>query len=1028
MFLSNASIRRPVAMSCLIIGLTLLGINAYRKMGLELMPRMDLPFITIVTIYPGASPEQIETDIAKRIEDQVVTIDGLKHVNSACMENVCQTLLEFNLGVNVDIAATDVREKLDLIRADFPADVEDPKIMKFDINAMPIITLALTGDVSIDDLYDYADNTLRDRVTVISGVADVELIGGAEREVHIMLDRQKLAARGLSSMHVVQAIQQGIGTIPSGRIIDRATEYSVKLDAEFENIEDIAGLEIVNDNGQRCYIRDVGHVEMTTEELRQKASVDGRSCIAIRIVKKAEANAVRVVSRVRDAMAKLNRELPGGMELVWVDDDGRFIEATVKSAWINVGQGILLTAFVLFFFLYNFRSTLVVMITMPLTIVIGLFFMQFFDYTLNTSTLIAIGMSVGILVMNSIVVMEAIVKRIDLTGDVKESAHLGVGEVAVAVLASVGTNVVVLFPIAMMGSMIGVFMRPLALTMIIMTAVSLFVSFTLTPMLCSILLKPKKDNSSSLLAKMERGWNGIFDRILSGYRKVLVFNEKNRLVAILILLTVVFLFTHSLSLAKKAGFGFFTDPDKGQIAIKLEYPTRYGLKQTQLRVRHVEERVKDLPELKHVLTTIGKVEGVIGQSSEGVYLAQILLKFSERDERNLTIDDLQAKVRTRLADYPECIVTVSMPKIVGGLVSDIEFEISGDELNTLDQLAIKSQDFASQIDGFLDSDTSVRIGKPELRIRPRRAVLSDLGFPAIGLGVTLRANLEGLEAGVFKKGARNYDIVVELIEQEGKNQVQEFLFPGAPGHPLLLTNLAQVEERLAPIHITRKDKRRISKLLANIESKKPLGTAVDELSAAVDEKAGLPPGYEYFFAGTTEVMKEAQAEFAEAGIVAIILVILTLSAILESFKQPWLILVTLPLALIGVFWALAVAGESLSMFVLMGIVMMVGIVVNNAILIIDQFNTHIKEGIPRHKAMVTAASERFRPIVMITIAAALGMLPLAMGRGIGAEMRNGVGIASVGGILISGILTLIVMPILYDLSTPRSAKHQHNAI
>jgi HAE1 family hydrophobic/amphiphilic exporter-1 len=697
MFLSDASVRRPVAVSCLIIGLALLGFNAYRKMGVELMPRMDMPFITIVTIYPGASPEQIETDIAKRIEDQVVTIDGLKHVSSSCMENVCQTLLEFNLDVNVDIAATDVREKLDLIRADFPVDAEDPKIMKFDINAMPIITLALTGDVSIDELYDYADNTLRDRVTVISGVADVELIGGAEREVHVMLDRQKLAARGLSSMHVVQAIQQGIGTIPSGRIIDRGTEYSVKLDAEYENIEDIASLEIVNDNGQRCYIRDVGHVEMTTEEIRQNARVDGRSCIAIKIVKKAEANAVRVVNRVRDAMAKLNRELPGGMELVWVDDDGRFIEATVKSAWINVGQGIMLTAFVLFFFLYNFRSTLVVMITMPLTIVIGLFFMQFLNYTLNTSTLIAIGMSVGILVMNSIVVMEAIVKRIDLTGDVKESAHLGVGEVAVAVLASVGTNVVVLFPIAMMGSLIGVFMRPLALTMIIMTAVSLFISFTLTPMLCSILLKPRKDNSSSLLAKMERGWNGIFDRILSGYRKVLVFNEKNRLVAILILLTVVLVFVYSLSLAKKVGFGFFTDPDKGQIAIKLEYPTRYDLKQTQLRVQQVEEKIKDLPELRHVLTTIGKVEGIFGQASEGVYLAQILLKFSERDERELTIDALQAEVRKRLADYPECIVTVSLPKIIGGQASDIEFEISGDELDTLDQLALKSQELANQI-------------------------------------------------------------------------------------------------------------------------------------------------------------------------------------------------------------------------------------------------------------------------------------------------------------------------------------------
>ena len=1019
MFLSDASIRRPVAMSCLIIGLTLLGINASRKMGLKLMPRMDLPFITIVTIYPGASPEQIETDVAKRIEDQVVTIDGLKHVNSSCMENVCQTLLEFNLGVDVDIAATDVREKLDLIRAEFPADVEDPKILKFDINATPIITLALTGDVPIDELYDYADNTLRDRITVISGVADVELIGGAEREVHVMLDRNALAARGLSSMHIVKAIQVGIGTIPSGRVTDSGTEYSVKFDAEYENIGDIGDLEIINNGGQRCYIKDVGHVEMTTEELRQKATVDGRGCIAIKIIKKAEANAVRVVNRVRDAMAKLARELPGGMELVWVNDDGRFIEASVKSAWFNVGQGIMLTAFVLFFFLYNFRSTVVIAITMPLTIVIGLFFMQFFNYTLNTSTLIAIGMSVGILVTNSIVVMEAIVKRIDQTGNVKESARLGASEVAVAVLASVGTNVVVLFPIAMMGSLIGLFLKPLALTMIIMTAVSLFISFTLTPMLCSILLKPRKENVSSFLAKMESGWNSIFNRILNGYRKVLFFNEQNRPIAVSVLIVVVVLFSHSLSLTKKIGFGFFVDPDQSRIVIKLEYPTRYNLSQTEQRVGRVENKLKDLPELRNVLTTIGKVEGIIGQASEGVYLAQILLKFSERDERKLTIDALQAEVRSRLVDYPECIVTVSMPKIVGGQASDIEMEIAGEELNILDQLALKSKEFVDHTEGFMDSDTTVRVGKPELRIRPQRAVLADLGIPPTGFGFTLRVNLEGLEAGTFKKGARNYDIVVELAEEEGKDQVQEFLFPGAPGHPLLLTNLAKVEERLAPIQITRKDKRRISKLLANIESDMPLGTAVDELSRAMDERGNLPSGYEYTFAGASEVMKEAQAELGEAGIVAIILVILALAAILESFKQPWLILVTLPLALIGVFWALAITGKSLSMFVLMGIVMMTGIVVNNAILIMDQFNAHVKEGIPRHKAMVSAATERFRPIVMITIAAILGMMPLAVGQGIGAEMRNGVGIASIGGIAVSGILTLLVLPILYDLFTRR---------
>jgi len=306
MFLSDASIRRPIAMSCLILGLTLLGLKAWRDMGLELMPKIDAPYITITTIYPGASPEQIETDVAKRIEDQVVTIDGLKHVNSACMENVCQTLLEFNMDVDVDIAATDVRERLDLIRADFPADVEDPKILKFDINATPVVHMALTGDVPLDELYDYANNTLRDRLTVISGVADVELIGGAKREVHVLLDRDKLAAKGLASMEVVTAIQENVRTIPSGRIQEAGREYSVKFDAEYQSEAAIGALEIANMDGQRCTINDVGRVVMTTEELRQKARIDGRPVIYIKIIKKAEGNAVRVVNRVRAAMDTIN--------------------------------------------------------------------------------------------------------------------------------------------------------------------------------------------------------------------------------------------------------------------------------------------------------------------------------------------------------------------------------------------------------------------------------------------------------------------------------------------------------------------------------------------------------------------------------------------------------------------------------------------------------------------------------------------------------------------------------------------------
>lgn len=1020
MFLSDASIRRPVAMGCLIIAFTILGFNAARKIGLELMPRAEMPYVTITTIYPGASPLEIETDIAKPIEDQMVTLDGLKHVTSTCMENVAQTMLQFNLDVDVDIAATDVREKLDLIKADFPKDAEDPKILKYDINASPIIQMALTGDIPIDELYDYADNTLRDRITVISGVADVTLVGGAEREVHVILDREKLAARGLTSAHVVQAISQGVGIIPSGRIRGNNMEYSVKYDADFTNVEDLNYLEVTSVDGQRCYIKDIGHVEMSTEELRQMAVIDGRQCVAIKVVKKSDANAVSVVNGVKAALAKIREGLPGGMELIWVTDDGTFIGATMSSAWSNVIQGIILTALILFVFLYNFRALLVVSITMPLTIIIGLFFMYFMGFTFNTLTLLSIGLSVGVLVTNSIVVLEAISTRLDETGDPAASSRLGAKETFIAVLASAGTNVVVLFPLSIMGSQVGVFIKSFALSMVIMTLVSLFISFTLTPLLCSLLLKPKDKNSRSRLAIMEKGWNNLFDKIVYGYGKSLSFLERHKFAGVGVLILVAFFFFSSLFIASRLGSGFVSESDRGDIFVKLEFPTWYNLNHTKKRVDESVERLKSLPNLKHVLMSIGKVEGMIGQASEGVNLAQVLLKFNDKTEREESIHDLLKEIRSRLSNVPDAIIAASIPTIVGGQSSGIELEIAGEDLKVLDSLAIKAKELTMDFEGVIDQDTSVRIGKPEIRIRPNREIMADIGSPVTGLGIVMRGNIEGIEAGTYKRNARNYDIVVKLAETEGKEQINNTLLPGKNA-PILLENLAYIEETTMPVQIIRKDKLRISKLFGNLEEGMPLGNAVSMITEALNEKSGLMPGYSFSFSGMYEVMAEAQTEIAEAAMIAMILVFLTLAAIMESFKQPFIILVTVPLALIGIFYGLFAAGKSIELFALMGGVMLIGIVVNNAILIMDRLNVLVKEGVPRHQAMVRAACDRFRPIAMITLAAVLGMMPLAAGSGIGAEMRQACGAASVGGIFVSGILTMYVLPVIYNMFTRRKS-------
>ncbi|HOK91179.1 MAG TPA: efflux RND transporter permease subunit, partial [Candidatus Hydrogenedentes bacterium] len=375
--------------------------------------------------------------------------------------------------------ANDVREKLDLIVNDLPSGADRPYVLKFDVNALPVVTMALTGDLSREDLFDYADNELKDRLTAIPGVAEVQLIGGAEREVHVLLDRDKLAATGLTSLQVVEAIQKGVLAVPAGRIRDAGSEYNVRFDAESPRLDDLGDLVIRTDQGARVYLRDVARAEMTTAEFRQIAELDGKPAISIRLVKKADANAVDVVNRTRAAVEQLRRELPGGTRLEWVEDYGSFVQASVDSATANVYAAVALTALILFLFLYNIRSTFIVAVTMPLTVLIGLFFIAMAGFSLNTSTLLAISLSTGILVTNSIVVLESIVSRLNELGDPREAARLGAKDVGVAVLASAGTNVVVLFPIATMGAQVGQFFAPFAWTMVILTVVSLFISFTL---------------------------------------------------------------------------------------------------------------------------------------------------------------------------------------------------------------------------------------------------------------------------------------------------------------------------------------------------------------------------------------------------------------------------------------------------------------------------------------------------------------------------------------------------------------------
>ncbi|MEM4247726.1 MAG: efflux RND transporter permease subunit, partial [Candidatus Nanoarchaeia archaeon] len=580
MFLSDFSTKRPIAMTALLIALALAGFNAFRKIGIDNMPELDIPYITVTTIYPGASPREIELDIAKKIEDAVSTIDGLKHVHSTCIENMCLTLLEFELSVDVDIAATDVREKLDLIKNELPEDAESPKILKFDPNSKPVATILLTGSLPLDQIYDFADEILSDRFSTIEGVAEVQITGGEKLELQVSINRKRLAAVGLTTYDVVEKLLANNIKIPSGTIKDGKSEISVSFDSEFKTINEISELEIGKNGNGRTYLKDVAKIELTSKEKRTLAFYCNKPAINMKIIKKGGANAVKVVNKIKKVMEeiKASKILPGSLEMTLFSDDAGFIEASMNDAWGSVITGILLTSAILFMFLHEIRSTIIVAISMPISVLISFFVMPFFNYTFNNSTLLAFGTSVGVLVTNSIVVIENIFRKLASGLQPRPAAAEGTSEVALPVFASASTNVVVFIPIALMSSIVGRYFTPFAVVMTAATLVSLFISFTLTPILSAILLRNKMPQHKNFLKIYVRIFEYFYETAEKKYSDSLVFCKKHPLL-FYSLIFAIFAGTFVL-IAPNVGFSFFPDNDRGEFIIKLEYPTYYNIDET----------------------------------------------------------------------------------------------------------------------------------------------------------------------------------------------------------------------------------------------------------------------------------------------------------------------------------------------------------------------------------------------------------------------------------------------------------------
>ena len=1023
MFLSRWSVNRPIAMTAFIIVLIMIGASLYSRISIDLLPNMEIPTILIRCEYKGASPTEIEVEVVKRIEDAISSIDGIQHITSSSLEDQGQVQVEFTMGTDVDIAATDIREALNRVRDDFPDGADEPRIRKIDTNASTVVQLLLVGDRTRDDLYDYAEDTLSDRFSAVAGVGEVRVYGGNEIQVHVLLDREKLISTNISINDIVAKLKASNVRKPLGRIEYDKGEKNVTFDGEFKDFEEIKSLEIGRHDGKRVYLRDIADVKLMGRDPRSRDFVNGKPAVRFNIVKKGEANAIEVIKGIRKLYERMNTSgtLPSGMSLFWFTDSGEFIQSSVDDAWTSIAIGIALTAALLFLFLHNPKSTFIVMISMPISVVVTFSVMAYLGYSFNIMTLLSLGCSVGVLVTNSIVVIENIFKRLEQGNTIKAAAEHGTAEVIAAVSASALTNVVVFVPVMMMTTLIGRMMVPFAGVMVGATLVSLFVSFTLTPILSCVLLK-KKPGEEKKVSRLDRFfvfWDRGYDWLCARFNRSINWTANHA--GIFLFATLAFALLVYFFIVPQVGLSFLPFCDQGEIRIRFEFPTNYNLDATTAKIREAAEQLKKFDFIKGMVVSIGHANGTRGQVNAAVYMGQITLKTTGKGERRESIYDLQDMIRKELSHMDNCRITLAIPATFGGSGAEIRCVIHGPDLNVLESAEMRVLEKLPQLGLTRDLDSTWRERKPNINIVPNRTVLQNMGMTAEQFYQYMAGSLDGIEVGDFRSGARTFDIRVRNRKEPGERQLIQNAPAVKDANPLNTEVIAEIKEDARPVIINRYDKVRTSWIYANTAPGKPLGLVSDTMRQVAEEI--LPGGYGIRMSGNVERMHETNMEFMRVMVLASILTYLLIAAIMESWTKPLLIMFTIPLGFLGMYFTLYLAGMSMSMMGLLGGVMMIGIVVNNAILIMDECTNLMRNsGMAPRRAMLQAVKSKFRPIVMTSIASVAGMLPMAFGRGLGSELRASCGMGVVGGLLFASLMTLYVIPALFFVFCCRKKK------
>lgn len=1006
-------IKRPVFTTMLVMLLVVFGLGSYPSLGIDLNPDVDFPLVMVSVSFAGTSPEEMESLVTKPIEDAVSSLSGIKNLSSVTREGSSQITIEFEFGTDPKLAANEVREKVAVARKRLPDQADEPVIQRFDMGAQAIVYYSLSSDTrSSGEIRKLATDIVKDELQRIDGVADVTISGGSEREIRVAVDSKKLAAYHISMAQILDAINSQNLNAPGGRVSEKGTELTVRTIGKYKNVADIQNVIVANKDGLLIRLSDVATVADTWAEERMLARANGQPSVLIAVQKQSGTNTVAIAEKVKTTMASIQTLLPPDVKVAITRDSSQYIRSSVNDVMESMIFGGLLAVAITFLFLQNTRATIIGAIAIPTSVVATFFLLKMMNFTLNNMSLMGLSLAVGILIDDAIVVIENIYRHMELGKSPMEAARDGTSEISLAVMATTLSILAVFVPVGSMNGIVGQFFKQFGLTVAFAVAFSLFVALTLTPMLSAYWLKSGHEQTAGQSGRKSRSkifldrFEGGFLEFQQFYRRVLSWSlaHPKKLVAI----AVLSLFANGL-LLPFLGSEFQPTYDSGEFNITMNAPAGTSLEKMRELVKPVEEQVLAIQERESSYLIIGS-GGQAGKATMGI-------KLVPAGERSRSMDKIMDELRLKFRDIGRLKVTVTNNQGMGrGDSRPVQVALRGPELDKLNQMAQQLVEKIRQIPGTTDVDISAEQSSPEIQVAVDPVRVSDAGLDTTTVATTIQmAFLGATTRNEFNPTDKDYQIRVQLEEQgrSSLDDVANLLIASKTGNFVRLGDIANVTLSSGPTQIDRESRQRQVIVYANV-----VGVSAGDVTAKVKElmpSLNLPLGYSYKFVGQAQTMQDSFMEIAKALLLAVVLIYMVLAAQFESFVHPFTIMLSLPFSLTGAILGLLIAGQTMNIISLIGVIMLMGLVTKNAILLVDYANQLRHQGMPIIDALIEAGAVRLRPILMTTAAMIFGMMPIALGIGSGAEMRQSMGVVLIGGLITSTMLTLLVVPAVYLL-------------